>query len=217
MDNEVFEIRDLVEVPKWTMPVGKNWIIVGFTGDGKEACLRRRSDKDEQVFVPFSDLRHQKEDTKDIHLPALQTPEDQDQEAQRQDSAPEEREQEKTIEWYMAQAKETEDLKRIMFHLWKDDDDDECDEYFPSKVERKYQLVRQEVLTWVLDRLEKGLEDANFDDNVGCIQRLQRDIRIELGLPGAVCTPEMRDGYRKICRLECPEKQRNICKGEGNV
>lgn len=214
MDQEEFKIHDLVEVPKWTGPVGKNWVIVGFASEGAEACLRRCTDSDMQTFVPLSDLKHQKEDTKDIHLPALQTPEDQDQEAQRQDSAPEEREQEKTIEWYMAQAKETEDLKRIMFHLWKDDDDDECDEYFPSKVERKYRAVRQDVLTWMLDRLEKGLADANFDDNVGCIQRLQRDIRIELGLSGAVCTKEMRDGYREICRQVCDEKQRNICRSK---
>ena len=51
MDKEEFKINDLVEVPKWTMPVGKNWIIAGFTGDGKEACLRRRTDSPEAAFV----------------------------------------------------------------------------------------------------------------------------------------------------------------------
>ena len=64
----------------------------------------------------------------------------------------EEREQEKTIEWYMAQAKETGDLKRIMFHLWKGDDD-EGDEYFPSKVERKYRQLQDEI-----EQLKKRLE-----------------------------------------------------------
>lgn len=57
----------------------------------------------------------------------------------------EEREQEKTIEWYKAQAKETTDLKRITFHLWKNDGDELCgDEYFPDRVVRKYKQLEDE-------------------------------------------------------------------------
>ena len=124
MDNEVFEINDLVEVPKWTMPVGKNWVIAGFTDDGKEACLRRWNDNDEQIFVPLSDLKHQEEDTKPEQKFPFDIP-------------------------------------------------------FPSL----RQALRQEILLWILNRLEKGLEDANFDDNVGCIKRLIDEVRKEADLP----------------------------------
>lgn len=57
----------------------------------------------------------------------------------------EEREQEKTIEWYKAQAKETSDLKRLTFHLWKNDGDELYgDEYFPNRVVRKYKQLEDE-------------------------------------------------------------------------
>lgn len=67
----------------------------------------------------------------------------------------EEREQEKTIEWYKAQAKETSDLKRLTFHLWKNDEDELCgDEYFPDKVARKYRQLEDEK-----QRLQKQVEE----------------------------------------------------------
>jgi len=53
-----------------------------------------------------------------------------------------EQEQEKTIEWYKSQAKETTDLKKIIFHLCHTDEDNLCDEYFPDMVIRKFKELQ---------------------------------------------------------------------------
>lgn len=55
----------------------------------------------------------------------------------------EEREQPKTIEWYKAQAKELADIRKIEF-TWARDKGDDCDEYFPDKVARKYKKLLDE-------------------------------------------------------------------------
>lgn len=74
-----------------------------------------------------------------------------------------EREQEKTYEWYEAQAKETTDLRRIMFELWKDDVDAGDDYYFPDKVARKYKQLQTENERLKKAILDYGKNPAGFD------------------------------------------------------
>ena len=188
MDNEVFEIHDLVEVPKWTRPFGKNWTIVGFSSDGAEACLRRCTDNDVQTFILLSEVTHQKEMVKDNPL----------------------------VEHNSTCAIHNDPPAGFASSVSDCDcgaemlDEDPAPTYGQQIVTEKVRLAREEALTWVLERLTEGLALASFDDNVGCITRLIDDVRKKLGLPPVGCT---RDGYRDICK-QCPAKQRDICKSE---
>lgn len=74
----------------------------------------------------------------------------------------------------------------------------------------------EQALNMVLTRLKEGLAGANFDDNVGCITRLIRDVRTELDLQPEKCTEDSRDGFRRICLQECTLVQRKKC-GSGGI
>lgn len=92
-----------------------------------------------------------------------------------------EREQEKTLEWYKAQAKELSDIRKIVFS-WPRGIDVEFDEYFPDNVARKYKILEQ----WIAD-LQSGL-------HINCVYCGHRYP------PG---TPDVRDNvlyeHIKIC------------------
>lgn len=54
-----------------------------------------------------------------------------------------EREEEKTIEWFKAQTKETTDLRRMIFHLFHNKYTGD-DEYFPDYVMRIFRAIMEE-------------------------------------------------------------------------